>query len=107
MNHPAPGFEKHPGHTMVITPAGTRVGVTIDGVEIATTDAAQLLAEAGYPAVYYLPLDTLHDDMLVDSDHKSYCPFKGDAGYYHLIHNEKHTKMRSGPIAIPMTKRRR
>lgn len=85
MNHPAPGFEKHPGHTMVISPAGVEIAISVAGQEIARTEDALLLAEASYPAVYYLPVNTLPADMLVESDHQTYCPFKGEASYCHLV----------------------
>ncbi len=74
---------------MVITPAGGEVAVLIAGQEVARTGDAQLLAEAAYPAVYYLPAGTLPAAMLLESDHQTYCPFKGTASYHHLIHNGK------------------
>jgi uncharacterized protein (DUF427 family) len=34
--------------------------------------------------VQYVPLADVDADVLVPSDHTSYCPFKGDATYYSL-----------------------
>lgn len=33
---------------------------------------------------HYFPLDAVDADVLRPSDHKSFCPWKGSAAYYHL-----------------------
>ena len=73
-----------PDHPITIAPAGTTVTVRLGGRVIATTDDALLLQEASYPGVYYLPLDSVDPEVLAPSDHRTYCPFKGDASYYSL-----------------------
>ncbi|MEM7215166.1 MAG: DUF427 domain-containing protein [Pseudomonadota bacterium] len=86
MNNPAPGFIKRPDHKLEITPFEGHVSVSIDGQEIAKTDRALMLAEADYPVVFYVPLGVIPEKMLAESDHKTWCPFKGHASYYHLTH---------------------
>ena len=73
-----------PDHPITVAPAGTTVTVHLGDRLIAKTDDALLLQEASYPAVYYLPLDSVDADVLVASAHRTYCPFKGDASYYTL-----------------------
>ncbi|MEO1407180.1 MAG: DUF427 domain-containing protein, partial [Pseudomonadota bacterium] len=39
---------------------------------------------ASYPAVAYLPRDLIDMSRLDRSDHTTWCPYKGEASYYHL-----------------------
>lgn len=72
-------------HRITITPTEGRVVVTIGERVVADTTAALTLQEAGYPAVQYLPLGDVDPAVLERSDHATYCPYKGDAGYYSLV----------------------
>jgi uncharacterized protein (DUF427 family) len=36
------------------------------------------------PVVYYIPRKDVKMERLVRTDHKTHCPFKGDASYYSL-----------------------
>ncbi|CAA0126664.1 Uncharacterised protein [Mycolicibacterium vanbaalenii] len=78
-----PVLEPSQAHPITIEPTRGRVTVRAGGALVATTDAALTLQEANYPAVYYIPLADVVAE-LVPSDTGTYCPFKGDAGYYHL-----------------------
>jgi len=73
-----------PLHPITIDENDRRVTVTVDGREVASTTRALELREAVYPAVQYIPLDDVDPNVLESSDHTTYCPFKGDASYYHL-----------------------
>jgi uncharacterized protein (DUF427 family) len=73
-----------PDHPITITPADERVSVHFGDRLVATTDRALVLEEAGYPPVYYVPLDAVDADLLEPTTHETYCPFKGDASYYSL-----------------------
>jgi|SRR5438552_7301332 len=80
--NPAPGFKKRPDYRLVAKPAGSRVQVTLNGEVIADSRDAIRLEEGTYPAVYYLPRSDVKMDRLVRSNHRTHCPFKGDASYY-------------------------
>ncbi|MDR3662785.1 MAG: DUF427 domain-containing protein [Mycobacterium sp.] len=71
-------------HPITITPTGGRVTVTVSGRIVAETDDALTLQESNYPAVQYLPLAAVDQSVLTRSTTTSYCPYKGDAGYYHV-----------------------
>jgi uncharacterized protein (DUF427 family) len=73
-----------PHHPITVEANPTHVTVTLDGRVIAETDRALELREASYPAVQYIPLTDVDPAVLAESDHQSYCPFKGDASYYNL-----------------------
>jgi uncharacterized protein (DUF427 family) len=82
--NPAPGFRTHPGHRLETKPARVRVRVTFKGVPIADTRDAILLEESKYAPVYYLPRKDVKMERLERTDHRTHCPFKGDASYFSL-----------------------
>jgi uncharacterized protein (DUF427 family) len=73
-----------PDHAITIEPNGARVLVSVAGRVIADTTRALTLREAGHRPVQYIPLADVDESELAPSEHTSYCPYKGDAGYFHL-----------------------
>jgi uncharacterized protein (DUF427 family) len=73
-----------PDHPITIEPNPARVVVSIAGHVLADTQNALTLREADYPPVQYIPLDDVDRSLIQETDHASYCPFKGDAGYYSI-----------------------
>jgi uncharacterized protein (DUF427 family) len=71
-------------HPITVTPTGKHVVVRVDGEVVAETDAALTLQESTYPAVQYVPLADVVPSALTRSDTTTYCPYKGEANYYHL-----------------------
>jgi uncharacterized protein (DUF427 family) len=69
-------------HPIAIERNPARVVVTVAGRTIADTQDALTLREASYAPVQYIPLSDVDESLLEASDHASYCPYKGDAGYY-------------------------
>jgi hypothetical protein len=49
---------------------------------VADTTRTLTLREVGYPPVQYIPLDDVNQTLLVLSETRTYCPYKGDASYY-------------------------
>ncbi len=80
--NPAPGFKRNPTHTIIVKPFDGTVTVTVGGTVIAASGRAQLLQEASYPPVLYVPFTDIRFDMLLPSDSSTHCPFKGDASYW-------------------------
>ncbi len=74
---------------IIISPHPTRVRVIFNGRKIATSTNALDLREGSYPAVTYLPLSDVDMAVLQKSDHKTHCPFKGEASYYDLVYGKK------------------
>ncbi|TRW88938.1 DUF427 domain-containing protein [Mycolicibacterium sp. 018/SC-01/001] len=79
-----PVLEPSSEHPITVAPTGHHVVVRIGGEIIAESDAALTLQESTYPAVQYIPMSDVAADKLQPSDTATYCPFKGDAGYYHV-----------------------
>ena len=86
-----PVLEPTAAHPITDEPTGRHVVVRVNGEVVAETDAALTLREASYPAVQYIPLDDVVPGRLKCSDTATYCPFKGDASYYHLTTADGHT----------------
>lgn len=79
-----PVLEPSATHPITVTPTGSRVTVSVNGELIADTTDAVTLQESTYPAVQYIPLADVVASALSPSDTSTYCPFKGDASYYHV-----------------------
>lgn len=77
-----PRLEPSAEHPITIEPAGERVRVTVAGAVVADSERALVLRESSYRPVHYFPPEDIAFDQLEATDHASYCPFKGDAGYY-------------------------
>ncbi len=69
-------------HSMVISSTGDTWVAMLGEIEIARSERALLLAEAGYSPVVYFPPDDVRTDALSPSDTQTHCPFKGDASYW-------------------------
>lgn len=75
-------------HPITITPAGHRVVVRRGDQVVADTTSALTLQEASYPAVQYVPLADVDPAHLRRTDHRTTCPYKGEASYYDLVVGE-------------------
>ena len=74
--------EPGPDHPITITPNSRRVRVEIHGHVIADTAEALTLKEADYPAVQYLPRKDVEMGFFGPTEHRTHCPYKGDASYF-------------------------
>ncbi|OMC01811.1 hypothetical protein A5733_26455 [Mycobacterium sp. NS-7484] len=70
-------------HPISVTPTGRHVTVRVNGEVVAETDDALTLQESTYPAVQYIPRADV-TTALTRSDTTTYCPYKGEANYYHV-----------------------
>ena len=71
-------------HPITVTAQGRHVVATVGGRVIADTRDALTLQESTYPAVQYIPRKDVDFGLLERTDHETYCPYKGEAGYYSL-----------------------
>jgi uncharacterized protein (DUF427 family) len=77
-----PVHEPTAEHPITINPTGARVVVRVNGDVVADTHDALELQESTYAAVQYIPLKDVVKDRITRTDTSSYCPYKGEAGYY-------------------------
>jgi uncharacterized protein (DUF427 family) len=71
-------------HPITVEPTGRHVTVRVRGEVVAESDAALTLQESTYPAVQYIPLTDVVGTALSRSESTTYCPYKGEANYYHV-----------------------
>ncbi|MGD8569987.1 MAG: DUF427 domain-containing protein [Gammaproteobacteria bacterium] len=60
------------------------IRIIIDHTTVAETHNPVLLFETGLPVRYYIPKTDVQLELLVGSDHVTYCPYKGEAHYYSI-----------------------
>ncbi|MGE5147876.1 MAG: DUF427 domain-containing protein [Candidatus Eiseniibacteriota bacterium] len=72
------------GHSVTFEPSPKRVRVMVNGKTVADSLNALLLFETGHQPVYYFPRQDVRADILKRTDHRTHCPFKGDASYWTL-----------------------
>ncbi|MBA3653357.1 MAG: DUF427 domain-containing protein [Actinobacteria bacterium] len=72
-------------HPITIAPTAGRVVVSRRGRVLADSTQALTLQEASYPPVQYLPLVDVDATVLERSEHSTYCPYKGVAGYFRVV----------------------
>jgi len=73
-----------PDHPITITAAPHRVRVTFAGRVVADTMRALSLAEASYTPVMYVPREDVDITTFERTNHKTHCPYKGDASHYSI-----------------------
>ncbi|MBP1849347.1 DUF427 domain-containing protein [Rhizobium halophytocola] len=71
-------------HPITVDPCSSAVVVRSGPVRIAETTGALTLSEAHYPPVRYIPRRDVDMSLLESSEHRTYCPYKGEARYYSL-----------------------
>jgi uncharacterized protein (DUF427 family) len=82
---------KHPSadHPITVTPTKGRVQVKFGGQVIADSTRAVTLQEATYPPVQYIPREDTQMAFLQSTEHKTHCPYKGEASYFSLQAGDK------------------
>ena len=61
--------------------------VVVDGVTVAETARPRFLFETGLPRRIYIPREDVRGEVLVPSETRTACPYKGTAGYFSLYIN--------------------
>lgn len=68
-----------------LEPTTREVAVTHRGVSVARTTGAFRVLETSHPPAFYLPPADVRTDLLVPTDHHTFCEFKGVAHYVDLV----------------------
>jgi uncharacterized protein (DUF427 family) len=76
-------------HVLFFEDSPRRVRVMFGGETVADSRRVKLMHEAGLLPVYYFPEEDVRRDLLEESDHTTYCPFKGDASYWSVRVGDK------------------
>jgi uncharacterized protein (DUF427 family)/putative intracellular protease/amidase len=73
-----------PGHSITTEPVPGLVTARWGGEIVAESRDALLLREVGLRPVTYFPMDDVRMDLMHRTDHRSTCPFKGEASYWSI-----------------------
>jgi uncharacterized protein (DUF427 family) len=68
---------------------GKRIQVVFNGVLIADSRRAWRVLETSHPPVYYIPPQDVRMDCLRPAAGRSFCEWKGQAGYYDVVVDNK------------------
>lgn len=74
-----------PDHTLSIDATPVRVAITAQGESLAQAAEALVLREHTYAPVLYVDRAGIDPVRLVRSERTSWCPYKGEASYFHLV----------------------
>jgi len=77
-------LEPGPDHPISIEHKSTPVSVKLAGEIVLASETHLDLREASYPAAIYLPRSETDMRCLEPSDHTTWCPYKGEATYFHI-----------------------
>lgn len=77
-------LSKYPDYRVDASPAARHITVQVDNQLLAESDDALLVQETGHADVYYIPRGDIQMSLLFQTDHSTYCPFKGYARYWSL-----------------------
>jgi uncharacterized protein (DUF427 family) len=75
---------RDPRKRIDIAVSSAQVQVMLEGEIVAASHRPSLLFETGLVTRYYLPKIDVRQDLLLPSEHVTYCPYKGEAHYYSL-----------------------
>ena len=73
-----------PRDRITLVPSEKRVRVMAGGASVADSAGTLLLLETGHRPVYYFPREHVRMDLLSPTNHRTTCPYKGDASYFTL-----------------------
>lgn len=92
-------YDRHPGHVLAFDAEPVRARVRVAGEVVAETRRALRLREGSYPPVLYFPREDIRMDRLERVDHRTHCPFKGDATYFDYRGTTPETRSPRAPTA--------
>jgi uncharacterized protein (DUF427 family) len=88
MTDTRPHLTPGPGHPITLERSSSHVVVSSGSVVIAETHRALVMHESSYSPVHYIPLQDVDRSLLQPSDHHTYCPYKGEASYFDILHGD-------------------
>ncbi len=74
-----------PPHRLLFDPFPRRVRAMFGGRTVLDTTRGMLLHESNLLPQLYVPQRDVDTELLEPSDHRTHCPFKGDAAYWSLV----------------------
>ena len=75
-------YHRYPDYRVDLDPSAERVRVRFAGEVIADSEKTVWVRETRHDPVVYFPREDVSFEHLERTDHKTFCPFKGDASYW-------------------------
>ena len=91
-HHPGGAFNgtfDGPKHIVYFEDFPRRVRAVLGGETVIDSVRGKLLHESSLPAVLYVPLEDVRQDLIAPTGHTTHCPFKGDASYWTVSVGDK------------------
>jgi uncharacterized protein (DUF427 family) len=60
------------------------IKIIFNGIVIGETKKAKRVLEKGHAPAYYIPPENVKKEYLTKAENPSFCPWKGEARYYHI-----------------------
>jgi uncharacterized protein (DUF427 family) len=79
-------------HRLHIEQSPKRVRVELAGTVVVDSFAPLLVLESTYLPVYYFPFSDIRTEFLIESSHRTVCPYKGEARYWHVQVGERRSE---------------
>ncbi len=76
--------ELRSGYRVVLKPAGNRIRAIFQGQILADSSNVLVMRETRLPPIFYFPREDVSMALLAKTEHRTHCPFKGDASYWTL-----------------------
>ena len=76
------GHPRDPYHRVDTRESSRHVRVVLDGKTLADSCRPRLVFETGHPTRYYLPPEDVRMDLLIPSETRTLCAYKGEASYW-------------------------
>ncbi|MQA02527.1 MAG: DUF427 domain-containing protein [Streptosporangiales bacterium] len=83
-DEPVAVHPRDPYKRIDVLASSRHVVVQVDGVVVAESRQPRILFETSLLPRHYLPLTDVRMDLLRPSDHRTHCPYKGTAHYWHV-----------------------
>jgi uncharacterized protein (DUF427 family) len=81
-----------PGHWVHVSESPRHVRVIFNGETVADSKHAKLVRESDVLPIYYFPPTDVRADFLSPTQHKTSCPYKGQASYWSIEVADKRTE---------------
>ena len=82
-------YHRFPDYQVDLETSPQRVRVSLGGEIVADSRATLTMRETKHEPVVYFPREDVRFEALERTDHKSFCPFKGEASYWTLRVGER------------------
>jgi uncharacterized protein (DUF427 family) len=79
------GHPHDPYHRVDVLDSSRHVKVMVNGAVVAETHRPKILFETSLPPRYYFPPEDVRTEILVESETKTVCPYKGVASHWSLV----------------------